>query len=104
MTEFFFVLGVAKVLRQNALLTRTYTLQSQVANLFSFLSRMAQEGLLESYSAVRQNFTDREAQSVSYELFDEAVGWTFDLRKCLAELSKLARTTAARTRVVVPRA
>jgi DNA-binding Lrp family transcriptional regulator len=90
-SELFFVLGVAKVLRQNALLVRTYTLQTQVSSMFAFLSQMAREGVLESYSSVRQVFTDREVQTISYELFDEANGWTFDLKKCLSELSKLAR-------------
>jgi DNA-binding Lrp family transcriptional regulator len=89
--ELFFVLGVAKVLRENSLMVRTYTLQSQVANLFAFISQMAEEGMLESYSAIRQDFTGREVQTISYELFDDEAGWTFDLRKCLLDLSKLAR-------------
>jgi DNA-binding Lrp family transcriptional regulator len=94
--ELFFVLGVAKVLRQNALFVRTYTLQTQVPSLFAFLSQMARQGLLETYSSVRQSFISREAQSVSYELFEDGIGWTFDLRKRLSELSKLARTTTLR--------
>ena len=96
--ELFFVLGVAKVLHENSLMVRTHTLQSQVANLFSFFSQMAKEGMLESYSAIRQDFTGREVQTISYELFDEA-GWTFDLRKCLLELSKLARLARVRQSV-----
>jgi len=94
--ELFFVLGVAKVLRQNALFVRTYTLQTQVPSLFAFLSQMARQRLLETYSSVRQSFISREAQSVSYELFEDGIGWTFDLRKRLSELSKLARTTTLR--------
>lgn len=89
--ELFFVLGVAKVLRQNSLLVRTYTLQTQVSSVFAFLSKMAQEGVLESFSAVRQDFTGREWQTISYELFDDEKGWTFDLKHCLSQLARLAR-------------
>jgi DNA-binding Lrp family transcriptional regulator len=99
MPEFFFVLGVSKILRQNSLLVRTYSLQTQVPSLFAFLSQMAQEGLLESYSAVRQDFIEREVQTISYELFDQSEGWTFDLKQYLSELSKLARRVTVRKRV-----
>jgi len=98
MRELFFVLGVAKVLNQNGLVVRTYTLQNRVPSLFTFLSEMAQRGHIESYSAIRQDFLDREVQTISYDLYDENNGWGFDLRKYLAELSKLARTTAIRRR------
>lgn len=97
--ELFFVLGVAKVLRQKSLMVRTQTLQSQVANLFAFFSQMAEEGMLESYSSVRQDFTGREVQTISYELFDDEAGWTFDLKTCLLDLSKLARLARLRQSV-----
>ena len=96
--ELFFVLGVAKILRQNALLVRTYVVQAQVPSLFAFLSQMAQRGLLESYSTVRQSFSRGEAQSISCELFEDGIGWTFDLKKRLSELSKLARATTVRAK------
>ena len=54
--KLFFVLGVSKLLHHNALMVRTYMLQSQVSSLFAFISQMANEGILESYSAVRQHF------------------------------------------------
>ena len=59
--------------------------------MFSFFSQMAKEGMLESYSSVRQDFTGRETQSISYELFDREKGWTFDLDNSLAELTKLTQ-------------
>jgi DNA-binding Lrp family transcriptional regulator len=97
--ELFFVHGLSKILRENSLLVRTYILQTQVPSLFAFLSQMAQEGLLESYSAVRQDFIERDVQTISYELFDEDQGWTFDLKQNLSELSKLARVATVRKRV-----
>jgi DNA-binding Lrp family transcriptional regulator len=89
--ELFFVLSVSKVLRKNSLMVRTYSLQNQVPNMFAFLSAMARDGILESYSSVRQDFTRREVQTISYELFDKEKGWTFDLEKSMSQLSKLAR-------------
>lgn len=94
--ELFFVLGAAKVLRQNSLFVRTYMLQKYVSSLFSFLSKMTQEGYLKSYSAVRQDFTDRTWQTVSYELFDETKGWTFDVDKCLSKLVMLSQAHPVR--------
>jgi len=94
--ELFFVLGVAKVLNQNGLVVRTYTLQNKVPSLFTFLSEMAQRGHLESYSAIRQNFVDREVQTIPYEMYDEESGWVFNLKKDQAGLSKLARTATIR--------
>ena len=91
--ELFFVLGVSKVLHHNSLMVRTYMLQNQVWSMFSFFSQMAKEGMLESYSSVRQDFSGRETQSISYELFDDEKGWTFDLDNCLSELSKLTQLT-----------
>jgi DNA-binding Lrp family transcriptional regulator len=90
-SELFFVLGAAKVLRQNSLLVRTYMLQGQVSSMFSFFSKMTQLGYLNSYSAVRQDFTERVWQTISYELFDEIKGWTFDVDKALSKLSNLSR-------------
>jgi DNA-binding Lrp family transcriptional regulator len=99
MPELFFVLGVAKVLDRNELVVRTYTLQNQVPSLFTFLSEMAKQGHLESYSTIRQNFVDRDTQTISYELYSEDEGWDFDLKKYLARLSKLARTATVRRHV-----
>lgn len=102
--ELFFVIGAAKVIGQNSLLVRTYMLQNQVPNLFAFLSQIAKQGMLESYSSVRQDFTGRETQCISFELFDDEKGWTFDIEKCLSELSELAKLARVRQEVVSGRA
>ena len=62
--DLFFVIGVAKLLHENTLLVRTYILQSQVPSLFAFLSKMAQLGLLKSYSSTRRSFNSRETQPI----------------------------------------
>jgi DNA-binding Lrp family transcriptional regulator len=94
----FFVLGVTKVLHENALLIRTYILQNHAQSLFDFLSDMAKEGHVESYSALRQNLVERDVQTIPYDLYDQETGWDFELKKYLAELSKLARTSKIRRR------
>jgi DNA-binding Lrp family transcriptional regulator len=96
--ELFFVLGITKVLNQNELIVRTYTLQNLVPDLLNFLSTMAQEGHLESYAAIRQNFVDKDLRTIPYELYDERVGWVFNRKKYFAELSKLARTATIHRR------
>jgi DNA-binding Lrp family transcriptional regulator len=95
MNQLFFVLGVAKVLGRNALVARTYILQSQSRSMFTWLSQLVNAGILESYSAVRLAFEGRQMQTISPELFDDERGWTFDYEKCLAELKKLSRSKAS---------
>ncbi len=87
--ELFFVAGVTKVLRTNLLVVRTYIPQAQLHNMFEFFSHMAKEHMLESYSAVRLNYSDRETHQIPYEQFDDEEGWSFDLKNCISKLSKL---------------
>jgi DNA-binding Lrp family transcriptional regulator len=97
--EFFFVLGAAKVLHQNALIVRTCTLQNQVWKLFDFFSQMIREGILESYSSVRHDFRGRQGQTVSYEIFEDGKGWVVDFDKCLREVSRLTQVAPVARRV-----
>jgi DNA-binding Lrp family transcriptional regulator len=83
----FFVLGAAKVLRQNTLMLQTWMLSSQLYKLFDFLSHLSKAGLLKSYSSVRMDFASRQTQSISDELYDDEKGWNVDFEKCSAELS-----------------
>lgn len=85
----FFVAGVAKILRANAVMVQTWMLESQLQNLFSFFSQMAKAGFLKSYSAVRIDFRSREGQTISYELFDDEKGWTVDFAQCSSELPEI---------------
>lgn len=96
--EMFFVHGMAKILRRNAILARTYIAQSQLTNMFSFFSDMAKAGLLVSYFPIRMIFTGRQTQTIPYELFDNEKGWVFSLPACLAKLSKLVSTSKGSSR------
>ncbi|MGD0424155.1 MAG: AsnC family transcriptional regulator [Candidatus Bathyarchaeia archaeon] len=85
----FFVIGVSKILGRNAILLRTYILESQLSNLFKFFSQLAKVGMLQSYSAVRKQLKSRIVQTISSELFDEEKGWILNLSKSYEELEKL---------------
>jgi len=85
----FFIIGASKILKRNAILLRTYTLNSELPKLYAFFSQLAKAGLLQSYSAIRKDLRSRVVQTVSYELFDDNKGWTCDFQKNLSELEKL---------------
>jgi hypothetical protein len=87
--DLFFIIGFSKVLRKNTLMIRTTILQSQLLNMFDFFSEMAKARMLNSFSSVRLDFSARRTQTISYELFDDEKGWTFDLSRCLTELRRL---------------
>jgi DNA-binding Lrp family transcriptional regulator len=85
----FFVVGFSKVLNKNAVLLRTYILESEVRRLFTFFSELAKAHLLVSYSAIRKDLQSRRTQTISDELFDEKRGWIIDFDKCRKELDLL---------------
>ena len=91
--EMFFIQGLAKILRRDAILACTYTPQSQLSYMFSFFSEMAKAGLLVAYSPIRMRLAGRQAETIPYELFDDKKGWLFSLPACLAKLSKLVSTS-----------
>lgn len=93
-----FVLSVAKVLKENALLVRTYIPETQLLNMFTFFSDLTNAGFLTSYSTLRLNFAGRRTQTISYELYDDENGWMVNFDKSAHELHKLVRTPIVTTR------
>jgi DNA-binding Lrp family transcriptional regulator len=89
MPKLIFVYSVAKVIGENSLMVRTYLPESQVTNMFGFFSELAKTGFIASYSSVRLNFAGRQTQTISYELFQDGKGWSFNLDESLSELSRL---------------
>jgi len=87
--KLFFVIQVSKALRRNTLMVSTQILSSQVENLFAFFSEMTNVGLLNSYSGVRINFSGRQVQTISFELYDDVSGWQWDRYENLLKLNKL---------------
>jgi len=88
-----FILSVAKVLKENALLVRTYIPETQLMNMFSFFSELANAGLLTAYSSLRLNFAGRRTQTISYELYDDERGWMVNFDSSARKLRKLVRTS-----------
>ena len=89
LNEMFFIQDVAKVLKSNSLLARTYVPQNQVPRMFSLFSELAKERVLQTYSAVRLGAPEAERQTVQPGLFVDQKGWMFDSRKYNSDLSKL---------------
>jgi DNA-binding Lrp family transcriptional regulator len=90
-SQLFFVLAGSEVLGRTALMVRTFILESQLLNMFKFFSEMANNRMLDSYSPVRLRLQGREMQTISYELFDDEIGWSFDLKRRMSELHELAK-------------
>jgi len=86
--RFFFILASSKVLGRSTLLVRTCILESQLRNMLKFFSEMAKNRMLESYSAIRMSLMGRQAQTVSYELFDDEAGWMFNSKECISRLQQ----------------
>ena len=99
-----FVLSVAKVLQRNTLLVRTYIPETQLMNMFTFFSELANAGFLRSYSCLRLYFAGRETQTISYELYNDKSGWIVNLQECTSEISKLIKRRPAITTIQRPRA
>ena len=97
-----FILSVAKVLKRNALLVRTYIPETQLMNMFTFFSELTNAGFLTSYSSLRLNFAGRRTQTISYELYDDYDGWRIELEKCTSELRKLVRKPVMMARLKAP--
>jgi DNA-binding Lrp family transcriptional regulator len=91
LNELFFVDGVVKVLHRNALLVRTYIPETQLMNMFTFFSELANEGIITSYSPIRLSIGGRKTQTISYEIYEDEYGWMVDLKQCATELSKLVQ-------------
>jgi DNA-binding Lrp family transcriptional regulator len=87
--ELFFIDAIVKVLHRNALLVRTYIPETQLMNMFTFFSQLANEGIATSYSPIRLSIGGRKTQTISYELYEDEYGWKVNLQQCILELSKL---------------
>ena len=98
--KLFFILGASKVLKQDSLLIRTCMLDSQVPKMFKFFSELARAGVLKSYSALRLTLENMETQTISYELFDDMKGWTFNLEECIDDLHRLSKQAKVAYRII----
>jgi DNA-binding Lrp family transcriptional regulator len=93
--DLFFVVGYAKVLGKDAILLRTYILESQLPKLFMLFSELAKANLLRSYSAIRKDIHSRRTQTISHELFHKDKGWIVDFDRLRRELATVGQTQSA---------
>jgi DNA-binding Lrp family transcriptional regulator len=87
--EMFPILRTVKVLGETKLGIRTYSAHSETGELFGMLSKLARSGLVSDYSAVRIRPETQARQSISAELFEDKVGWKYDLSRQLATLDAI---------------
>jgi len=87
--QMFPILRVIKVLGQNKLGVRAYSPHSESEHLFALLSSLARSGHLSDYSAVRIRPETQSRQMISPELFDDKIGWKYELTQHLATLETI---------------
>ncbi len=80
---------VMKVLGENKLSLRTYSPRSETERLFGVISNLARSGLISDYSAVRIRPEAQTGQTISPELFDNKLGWRYELSQHLAALDAI---------------
>jgi DNA-binding Lrp family transcriptional regulator len=84
--EMFPVLRTVKVLGEKKLGIRTYSARNETGELFGMLSKLARSGFVSDYSAVRIRPETQARQTISAELFEDEVGWKYELSRHLATL------------------
>lgn len=87
--KMFPVLRVLKVLGEKKLGVRTYTPRSETGRLFAMLSNLARSGLLSDYSAIRIRPEMQTRQTISPELFEDKIGWKYELGQHLTTLDAI---------------
>ncbi len=92
----FIIRGLSKIIGQDSLLVRTFTPRFEERNLFALLSELVRVGAATDYSVVRLDFENQKWQTLSYELFDDATGWQFDLDKMASSVRRLVTHPSVR--------
>jgi len=87
--KMFPVLRVLKILGEKKLGVRTYTPRSETGRLFAMLSNLARSGLLSDYSAIRIRPEMQTRQTISPELFEDKIGWKYELGHHLTALDAI---------------
>jgi DNA-binding Lrp family transcriptional regulator len=87
--EMFPILRTVKVLGETKLGIRTYSAHNETGQLFGMLSKLARSGLVSDYSAVRIRPETQARQTISAELFEDKVGWKYDLSRDLTTLDSI---------------
>jgi len=97
--NFPFVLSLSKVLGKAALMMRTIVPQASQREFFGFISNLAKRGLISDYSTIRLHPESQRRQTMSHELYDNELGWQWDLNKCLSAAENVVKHDYVRTQV-----
>ena len=95
-----FVLNYSRIRGANSVTARMYMPRGEVNNLITLLSSWVREGVLDRFSYMALDPMTIEAQTFSYEQFDDKNGWHFDNREYLNALRNLV--SAFETKVPTP--
>jgi DNA-binding Lrp family transcriptional regulator len=87
--EMFPIFRTVKALGENKLGIRTYSPRNETGKLFGMLSKLARSGLVSDYSAVRIRPETQARQTISAELFENKMGWKYELGRHLATLDAI---------------
>ena len=87
--EMFPIFRTVKALGENKLGIRTYSPRNETAQLFGMLSKLTRSGLVSDYSAVRIRPEAQARQTISAELFENKMGWKYELGRHLATLDAI---------------
>ena len=96
-TTFPFVHIISKVLRKPSLMLRTLVPRASRKDFFDFISNLVTSGLIIDYSTIRLHPEDQRRQTISYELYDDELGWQWDLNKCLSAAENVVKHSYVRT-------
>jgi len=95
-----FVLNYSRIRGANSVTARMYMPRGEVNNLITLLSSWVREGALDRFSYMALDPLTIEAQTFSYEQFDDKNGWHYDNREYLNALRNLV--SAFETKVPAP--
>lgn len=95
-----FVLNYSRIRGANSVTARMYMPRGEVNNLITLLSSWVREKVLDRFSYMALDPMTIEAQTFSYEQFDDTNGWHYDNREYLNALRNLV--SAFETKVPTP--
>lgn len=84
-----FVVNYSRIRGSNSITVRVYIIRNEMNNLVTFLSALVRRKILDRFSYVVLFPPTIEAQTFSYEYFDNGSGWRYDNREFLGSLRKL---------------
>ena len=83
-----FVRSIGKIFGKNALFVHIYLPRKEFRSFVDTLSRIIRNGLMENYDYVIEDPSRKQAQTISYEFFEDK-SWTYDHKEHMKRLHEL---------------